>query len=167
MFYNRLGTDITIQWPITVEGVEDISTLDLTLYILCNRFKKEMDFSIEDNTPTWQLTGLDFSPYKRVKIYTKAAQKSGATASASTTPSFVLEMILDDHARGPYANGAFIGSTVIQKINDENRLATLTCVISSDKTSFSVYRMTNLYGTAATGNSDVGGYVFLIEGYYD
>ena len=34
-------------------------------------------------SPSWQLTGLDMTPYKYIKIYSKAAQKSGMTASAS------------------------------------------------------------------------------------
>ena len=116
--------------------------------------------------PSWQLTNLDFSPFKRVKIYTKAAQKSGTTASASTTPAVVLEMSLDPRAAGPYG-GHYIGSYMGQKPNDANRLFTVTCAISADKTSFAVIRMTTLYGTAATSNSDVNSYVFKIEGYYD
>lgn len=116
--------------------------------------------------PNWQLTGLDMTPFKRIKVYTKAAQKSGSTASASTMPSDVLEISLDPRAAGPYG-GHYIASNVIQKPNDRNRLATLCCAVSADKTSFAVLRMTNLYGTAATDNSDVGAYVFKIEGYYD
>lgn len=59
MFYNRLGSDLEIEWPISVEGVEDISTLDLTLYVVCNRFKKEMEFTIEDNTLIFTFYGID------------------------------------------------------------------------------------------------------------
>ena len=112
------------------------------------------------------LTNLDLSPYKYIKIYSKSAQKSGATASASTTAAMVLEMSLDSRAAGPYG-GHYIGSVISQKPNDDNRLATLTCMVSADKTSFCVLRMTNLYGTASTGNSDVGAEVFKIVGYYD
>lgn len=117
-------------------------------------------------SPSWQLTNLDFSPFKRVKIYTRAAQKSGTTASASTTPAVILEMSLDPRAAGPYG-GHYIGSYMGQKPNDANRLFTVTCAISADKTNFAVIRMTTLYGTAATSNSDVNAYVFKIEGYYD
>lgn len=116
--------------------------------------------------PAWQLTGLDLTPFKRIKIYTKAAQKSGTTASASTTPSACLEMLLDPYLAGPYG-GHYLASTVIQKSNDNNRLATLTCAVSSDKTKFVVLRQTNLYGTGATNNNDVGSNVVRIEGYYD
>ena len=124
------------------------------------------DQDIKENM-TWQLTGLDMSPYKRVKIYTKAGKKtSGVGQDASNTPSVVLEMSLDSRAAGP-TGGHFMGSIVGQKPNDANRLFTVTCAISADKTSFAVLRMSTLYGTAATANSDCNGYVFKIEGYYD
>lgn len=115
----------------------------------------------------WQLTNLDFSPFKRVKIYSKAGIKtSGVGVDASNTPSIVLEISLDPRAASP-TGGHYLGSHVGQKPNDANRLYTLTCAISADKTSFAVLRMSTLYGTAATSNSDVNGYVFKIEGYYD
>ena len=66
----------------------------------------------------------------------------------------------------PYG-GNYVGSIMVQKPNDANRLATLTCAVSADKTSFVVLRQTNLYGTAATSNNDVNANVFMIEGYYD
>ena len=117
--------------------------------------------------PNWQLTDLDLTPYKRIKIFTKAAQKAGTTASASTTPAMVLEMSLDPRAAIAEYGGNYVGSMLAQKPNDANRLCTLTCAVSADKTKFEVLRMTNLYGTAATSNSDVNAYVFKIEGYYD
>lgn len=117
-------------------------------------------------SPAWQLTNLDMTGFSYVKIYTKAAQKSGATASASTTPSMVLEMSLDSRAAGPYGDH-YIGTMVGQKSNDANRLCTLTCAISADKTSFVCLRMSNLYGTGVTDNADVGGYIYKIVGYYD
>lgn len=124
------------------------------------------DQDIKENM-TWQLTGLNMTPYKRVKIYTKAGKKaSGVDIDASNTPAVVLEMSLDNRAAGP-TGGHFIGSIVGQKPNDANRLFTVTCAISADKTSFAVLRMSTLYDTAATANSDCNGYVFKIEGYYD
>lgn len=118
-------------------------------------------------TIAWQLTNLDMTPYKRVKIYTKANKKpSGVGVDASNTPAVVLEMSLDPRAASP-VGGHYVGSHVGQKPNDANRLYTVTCAISADKTSFAVLRMSTLYGTAATSNSDVNGYVFKIEGYYD
>ena len=118
-------------------------------------------------SPSWQLTNLDMTPYKRVKVYTKAGKKtSGVGTDASNTPAVILEISLDSRAASP-VGGHFCGSVVGQKPNDPNRLFTVTCAISSDKTSFAVLRMSSLYGTAATGNSDVAGYVWKIEGYYD
>ncbi len=117
--------------------------------------------------PSWQLTNLDMTPYKRIKIYSCAGQGTGTTASASTTPAIVLEMSLDSRNAISAYGGNYIGSIVVQKPNDNNRLATLTCAVSSDKTSFVVLRQTSLYGTAATNNNDVNANVFMIEGYYD
>ena len=117
--------------------------------------------------PAWQLTGLDLTPYKRIKVYSKCGRTTGVTASNSTTAAMVLEMSLDPGAAIAEVSGHYCGSIMSQKPNDANRLATLTCAVSSDKTKFAVLRQTNLYGTAATSNNDVGANVFLIEGYYD
>lgn len=59
MFYNRIGSDIEIEWPISIDGVDDISTLDLTVYCICNRFKKKMDISFENNTILFTFYGID------------------------------------------------------------------------------------------------------------
>ena len=114
--------------------------------------------------PSWQLTGLDMTPYKRVKIYSKAGK--GRT-DASTTPSMIVEILLDSRSASSDWGGNYCGSTLVQKPNDANRYASLTCAVSADKTKFVVLRQTSLYGTAATPNNDVGADVFLIEGYYD
>ena len=118
-------------------------------------------------SPSWQLTNLDMTPFKRIKIYSCAGQKSGSTASASTTPAIILEMSLDNRNAISAYGGNYVGSTIVQKPNDANRFATLTCAVSADKTKFVVLRQTNLYGTAATSNDDVNANVFMIEGYYD
>ena len=118
-------------------------------------------------SPAWQLTDLDLTPFKRIKIYSCAGQKSGTTASASTTPAIILEMSLDSRNAISAYGGNYVGSTMVQKPNDANRFATLTCAVSADKTKFVVLRQSNLYGTAATGNDDVNANVFMIEGYYD
>lgn len=59
MFYNRLGSDLIIEWPISVEGVQDISELDLTLYVICNRYRKKMRFTTENNTIRFTFYGID------------------------------------------------------------------------------------------------------------
>lgn len=115
-------------------------------------------------SPAWQLTNLDLTPFKRIKIYTCAGKGS---TNASTTPAIILEMSLDSRAVSTAWGNNYVASTVIQKSNDNNRLATLTCAVSADKTSFVVLWQTSLYGTAATANNDVNANVFMIEGYYD
>ena len=115
-------------------------------------------------SPAWQLTNLDLTPYKRIKIYSCAGKGS---TNASTTPAMILEMSLDSRAVSTAWGNHYVASTVIQKSNDNNRLATLTCAVSSDKTKFVVLWQTSLYGTAATSNNDVNANVFMIEGYYD
>lgn len=114
--------------------------------------------------PSWQLTGLDLTPYKRIKIYAKAGK---GTTNASTTPSIVLEMMLDPRLASSAWGNNYCGSVLAQKPNDSNRYASLTCAVSADKTKFAVLRQTSLYGTAATTNNDIGADVVLIEGYYD
>lgn len=118
-------------------------------------------------SPAWQLTNLDMTPFKRIKIYSCAGQKTGTTASASTTPGIVLELSLDSRAAISAYGGNYVGSVLVQKPNDANRYASLTCAVSADKTSFVVLRQSSLYGTAATSNNDVNANVFMIEGYYD
>ena len=119
-------------------------------------------------SPAWQLTNLDLTPFKRIKIYSCAGRKSsGVGQDASTTPAMVLEMDLDPRAAIAEYGGNYCGSTYGQKPNDANRFATLTCAVSADKTSFVVLRQTNIYGTAATSNNDANANVFMIEGYYD
>ena len=116
----------------------------------------------------WHLTGLDLTPYARIKIYSRAGRKTGAMAAdSSITPASIIEMSLDDRALETVSQNVFIGSSAVQNPNDPNRLGLLTCAVSADKTKFAVVRATTLYGTAATSNTDAYPYVFKIEGYYD
>lgn len=115
-------------------------------------------------TMNWQLTGLDMTPFKRIKIYSCGGQGS---TNAGTTGAMVLEMSLDSRMAITTKGGHYVGSVLSQKPNDANRYASLTCAVSADKTSFAVLRQTSLYGTAATTNNDIGANVVLIEGYYD
>lgn len=116
----------------------------------------------------WQLTDLDLTPYKRIKIYAKAGRKTGSlSADSSIVPAVIVEMLLDDRAKETVSQNVFLGSAVVQNPNDANRLGTLTCAVSADKTKFAVLRQTSIYGTAATSNTDTYEYVFKIEGYYD
>ena len=76
-------------------------------------------------------------------------------------------MSLDPRAAIAEYGGNYVASNEVQKPNDANRFATITCAVSADKTSFVVLRQTNIYGTAATSNNDANANVFMIEGYYD
>ena len=117
-----------------------------------------------DASMNWQLTGLDLTPFKRIKVYSCGGQGS---TNAGTTGAMVLEMSLDPRMAITSKGGHYVGGVLSQKPNDANRYASLTCAVSADKTSFAVLRQTSLYGTAATTNNDIGANVVLIEGYYD
>lgn len=157
----------TIFYPTTKAVFDEFQRKPVTIWETDSTGLLALSADLTATGIAWQLTNLDFSPYKRIKIYTKAGIKSsGVGVDASNTPAVVLEMSLDSRAASP-TGGHYLGSIVGQKPNDSNRLFTVTCAISADKTSFAVLRMSTLYGTAATGNSDVNGYVFKIEGYYD
>lgn len=112
----------------------------------------------------WQLTDLDLTPYKRIKVYAKGGQGS---TNAGTTGAMIVEILLDPRMAITSQGGHYVGSMLSQKPNDANRYASLTCAVSADKTKFAVLRQTSLYGTAATTNNDIGASVVLIEGYYD
>lgn len=157
---NSTSTDY---YPSTKAIFDEFQRKPVVVWETDTNFLAAIQADISEN-PAWQLTGLDLTPYKRVKIYSKAG-KGRTTASA--TPAMVLEMSLDTIAGSTDYGGNFIGSVLVQKPNDNNRLATLTCAISADKTKFVVLRQTSLYGTAATTNADVGADVYKIEGYFD
>lgn len=116
------------------------------------------------NNVSWQLTGLDLTPYARIKVYARGGK---GNTNASTTGQIMVEVRLDSSLGISAVNGHFVGSALVQKPNDSNRYASLTVAVSADKTKFAVLRQTSLYGTAATTNNDIGADVVLIEGYYD
>lgn len=60
MVENFLGNTLMIEWPVYIEGSETpLSEMDLTLYIVCNRFKKELEFTVTDNTLSFTFEGKD------------------------------------------------------------------------------------------------------------
>ena len=140
--------------PVVVWGVDGVNVTS-GLNALQTDIAASMD---------WQLTGLDLTPFKRIKVYSKGSQ---GNTNASTTGAMVLEMSLDPRMAIATKGGHYVGSVLSQKPNDSNRYASLTCAVSADKTSFAVLRQTSLYGTAATTNNDIGASVVMIEGYYD
>lgn len=157
---NNLSNDY---YPSTNAVYNEFQRKPVTVWETDTNFLNAIQSDISKN-PAWQLTGLDMTPFKRIKIYSKAG-KGRTTAGA--TGGMILEMSLDDRAGFADYGGNFVSSTIVQKPNDANRYASLTCAVSADKTKFVVLRQTSLYGTAATTNNDIGADVFKIEGYYD
>lgn len=153
----------TSMYPSTKAVYDQFQRKPVTVWETTNAPLAAIQADLTAN-PSWQLTGLDMTPYKRIKVYSMAGK--GRT-DASTTPAGVLEILLDPRAASSAWGGNYCGSIMLQKPNDSNRLATLTCAVSADKTKFVVLRQTSLYGTAATTNADIGADVFKIEGYYD
>ena len=108
----------------------------------------------------WHLTGLDLSPYKRLKFYVKSA---GST-NDNYTPSHIVEMYLDPNSKS-YKDFYVAGHTS-QNPNNVNRLHNVTFAVNAEKTAIQFVRATSLYGTASTSSSG-GRNCYLIEGYYD
>ena len=157
---NSTSTD---KYPSTKAVFDEFQRKPVVVWETDSNFLNAIQADITEN-PAWQLTGLDMTPFKRIKIYSKAG-KGRTTAGA--TGGMILEMSLDSRAGFADYGGNFVGSVLAQKPNDANRYASLTCAVSADKTKFVVLRQTSLYGTAATTNNDIGADVFKIEGYYD
>lgn len=153
----------TEKYPSTKAVYDEFQRKPVVVWETDTNFLNAIQSDITEN-PAWQLTGLDMTPFKRIKIYSKAG-KGRTTAGA--TGGMILEMSLDSRAGFTDYGGNFVGSVLVQKPNDANRYASLTCAVSADKTKFVVLRQTSLYGTAATTNNDIGADVFMIEGYYD
>lgn len=118
--------------------------------------------NVEEN-PNWQLTNLDFTPYKRLKFYIAP----GGTSNTTFTPSVVLEMSLENRSTTTDAKGHYTASTVCQYPNDRNRLFALSMCVSSTKDKVLFCRETSLYGTAATAANEAPRYLYKIEGYFD
>jgi hypothetical protein len=114
--------------------------------------------SNSDVGKTWHLTGLDLSPYKRLKFYVK----SSGSNNDNFTPAHVVEMHLGNNSVG-YEN-VFVAGHMSQNPNNANRIHCVTFAVNYEKTSIQFVRATSLYGTAST--DALGGRVcYLIEGY--
>lgn len=113
-------------------------------------------------TPNWQITGLNLSKYQKVKLYIR----SGGTGSLSDnyTASAVIKIDLGGLNLSPL--GYYIGSTIVQNPNNDNRILALTAAISEDKTSVILTRTTSLYGTSSISSYNNSGRVlYKIVGY--
>ena len=106
----------------------------------------------------WQLTGLNLTPYKRVKFYIKAAE-DGSTGS----PSHIVEIHLDDRAKN--SDGHFTGGHTAVFPDATAKFHNVICSVSGDKTAVAFNRA-NRYSTSTSATSLGGRYCYLIEGYY-
>lgn len=60
MIDNILGTDLTIEWPITIDGEEqELENTDINVYVKCNLFRKKMNIETEGNTITFTFLGKE------------------------------------------------------------------------------------------------------------
>lgn len=105
----------------------------------------------------WQLTGLDLTPYKRVKFYIKAAE-SGTTGS----PSHIVEIHLDDRAKN--GQGHFTGGHTAIFPDVDSKFHNVACSVSGDKTSVA-FNKCHRYSASTSATSIGGRCCYLIEGY--
>jgi hypothetical protein len=107
---------------------------------------------------TWHLTGLDLSPYKRIKCYVCPSGDSDSNYS----PEHIVEVHLDDGAKGSF--GYFTASHAGHCPNNRNRHHIATFTVNAEKTAIQFQHSISIYGTAASDS--VGGRrCYLIEGY--
>ena len=112
----------------------------------------------------WQVTGLDMTPFKRVKFYVKPNRDS--LSKNRLTPPAVCEVFLDNRHTSDYAGGEFIGTYLGASPADHNVLYSCIFVVSADKTKFKFQTQNSLYGTTKGGRNDNGRFCYLCEGYY-
>lgn len=112
----------------------------------------------DEDVGHWQKTGLDLTPYKRVKFYIKAAE-SGNTGS----PSHIVEIHLDDRAKN--AQGHFTGGHTSVFPDVTSKFHNVVCSVSADKTAVAFNRA-NRYSASTSATSIGGRTCYLIEGYY-
>ena len=115
--------------------------------------------SNDDAGDTWHLTGLDLSPYKRIKCYVS----SGGDGDSSYSPEHIVEIHLDDRAKGSF--GYFTADHAGHCPNNRNRHHIVTFTVNAEKTAIQFQHSISIYGTAAS-NSSGGRRCYLIEGYY-
>ena len=107
---------------------------------------------------TWHLTGLNLSPYKRIKCYVC----SGGDGDAKYSPEHIVEVYLDDRAKGSF--GYFTSSHVGHNPNNRNRWHIATFTVNAEKTAIQFQHSISIYGTSAS-DSIGGRRCYLIEGY--
>jgi hypothetical protein len=113
--------------------------------------------SNDEDVGNWQLTGLDLTPYKRVKFYIKAAE-SGGTGS----PSHIVEIHLDNRAKNE--QGHFTGGHTAIFPDSEGKFHNVICSVKGDKTAVA-FNKAYRYSASTAATSKGGRYCYLIEGY--
>lgn len=111
----------------------------------------------DEDVGHWQLTGLNLTPYKRLKFYIKAAE-NGSTGS----PSHIVEIHLDDRAKN--AQGHFTGGHTAIFPDATGKFHNVICSVSGDKTALAFNRA-NRYSVSTSATSKGGRQCYLIEGY--
>lgn len=115
-------------------------------------------------TTTWDLTDLDLSPYKYIKVFIKGGD--GNDSDSGMTSPIIVTIPLDS---GIISGGAtyYSGAGITAGINNHNRMWITFCAVDSTKTKFQLVRTISLYGAAGTDASDHGRFLYRIEGWYD
>lgn len=148
--------DITVNGPTAELCYNSFMRKPVIIYDNDNGFEASND----DAGDTWHLTGLDLKPYKRLKFYVR----SGGDGDANYSPSHIVEMHLDDRAKGSF--GYFSADHAGHCPNNRNRHHMVTFIVNAEKTAIQFQHSISIYGTAAS-NSAGGRSCYLIEGYYD
>ena len=132
---------------------------DLVMPVKIYDDPKGFEASNDDAGDTWHLTGLDLSPYKRIKCYVC----SGGDGDSNYSPQHIVEIHLDDRAKGSF--GYFTADHAGHCPNNRNRHHIATFTVNAEKTAIQFQHSISMYGTSASDS--VGGRrCYLIEGYY-
>ena len=119
------------------------------------------------DTTTWQLTDLDFTPYKYVTAYIKQANLPlTGTDHLYATPSVVVTIPLDAASRSTRYD-AYVGAGAGTNMQDRDVHFAVLCAIDSTKTKFKVLAETSIAGTISGDRNTNGRYCYKIVGYYD
>ena len=119
------------------------------------------------DTTTWQLTDLDFTPYKYVTAYIKQANLPlTGTDHLYATPSVVVTIPLDAASRSTQYD-AYVGAGGGTNMQDRDVHFAVLCAIDSTKTKFKVLAETSIAGTISGDRNTNGRYCYKIVGYYD
>lgn len=112
-------------------------------------------------TGSWQLEGLDLTPYRRIECFFKAA----ATSSGDTfTPAVVITVPLDEAAKGPTA---YWGSTMTPLPFNRNRQYLVSVAVDITKTKFQVVHQNTIWDITTSDANNTGRYMYKILGYFD